>query len=526
MATNTRKLASLLGASGAGIGNDGLMQSAGIDTDMATQAELDAVTAASEAADNKITSNQAILAIRQAADHNDVKYSLQDRIIDNYYDASGIDGTPSTNHVLTAGAYGGSSSGGTISQDADATGTHGTYTWYKWTDHSATGSIVISGATIAFDYLVVAGGGGTARSQGSTGGNGGAGAGGMLTAASLSVSPATYTVTVGDGGVGRLSSNGVGTSGGNSSIAGSGITDIVSTGGGFAGGAASSTDADAGNGGSGGGSAGTSGNTGGTGVVGQGTAGGSAAGYGGCGGGGKAVAGANSVSGNVATAGGLGEDQVMGLSASDSYAFLGAASAGHDSGGARYFAGGGSGNNNGGGTMGLAGGLGGGGASATSQTTLGTVGTDGTGGGAGASGYASQNGMDGGSGIVILRTLTSNTIGVYNNLTLQSTDTTAETEPDYADMVMLIEDSGGTPAVINTDIKGSISEDSGVTFTEGVLVDEGDWGTNKRILAFHDLDISAQNNSGNSKSMCYKITTHNQSASKETKIHATSIGWR
>jgi len=40
--TNTRKLAALLGASGAGIGTDGLMQSAGIDTDMATQAELDA----------------------------------------------------------------------------------------------------------------------------------------------------------------------------------------------------------------------------------------------------------------------------------------------------------------------------------------------------------------------------------------------------------------------------------------------------------------------------------------------------
>ena len=40
--TNTRKLAALLGASGAGIGTDGLMQPAGIDADMATQAELDA----------------------------------------------------------------------------------------------------------------------------------------------------------------------------------------------------------------------------------------------------------------------------------------------------------------------------------------------------------------------------------------------------------------------------------------------------------------------------------------------------
>ena len=98
--TNTRKLAALLGASGAGIGTDGLLQAAAVDANVATQAELDAVTAASEAADNKITSNQAILAIRQAADHNDVKYNLQDRIIDNYYDASGIDASASTNEIL------------------------------------------------------------------------------------------------------------------------------------------------------------------------------------------------------------------------------------------------------------------------------------------------------------------------------------------------------------------------------------------------------------------------------------------
>ena len=53
---------------------------------------------------------------------------------------------------------------------------------------------------------------------------------------------------------------------------------------------------------------------------------------------------------------------------------------------------------------------------------------------------------------------------------------------------------------------------------------EGTWGTNKKILAFHDLDISGQ---PSGTSMCYKITTHNQSAgSKETKIHATSIGWK
>jgi len=112
---------------------------------------------------------------------------------------------------------------------------------------------------------------------------------------------------------------------------------------------------------------------------------------------------------------------------------------------------------------------------------------------------------------------------VANNLTLQSTDTTASTaNPDYADMIILMENAEGT-ATLNTDIKGYISEDSGVTFTQGTLVDEGSWGTDKKIVAFHDLDISAQTGSA----MCYKITTHNQSAgSKETKIHATSIGWR
>ena len=112
--------------------------------------------------------------------------------------------------------------------------------------------------------------------------------------------------------------------------------------------------------------------------------------------------------------------------------------------------------------------------------------------------------------------------GSGSNLTLQSTDTTAETEPDYADMIILIEDAHGT-ATLNTDIKGYISEDSGVTFTQGTLVNEGTWGTNKKILACHDLDISAQSGT----SMCYKIETLNQGAgSKETYIHATSIGWK
>ena len=162
----------------------------------------------------------------------------------------------------------------------------------------------------------------------------------------------------------------------------------------------------------------------------------------------------------------------------------------------------------------------GGGGKGTNTSTTNQNGTANRGGGGG--GIDNGTGGAGGSGIIVLRRLTA-VVASGGNLTLQSTDTTASTaNPDYADMVVLMENAHGT-ATLNTDIKGYISEDSGVTFTQGTFVDEGTWGTNKKIIAFHDLDISAQTGSA----MCYKITTHNQSAgSKETKIHATSIGWK
>ena len=86
-----------------------------------------------------------------------------------------------------------------------------------------------------------------------------------------------------------------------------------------------------------------------------------------------------------------------------------------------------------------------------------------------------------------------------------------------------MEDGAGT-ATINTDIKAYISRDSGANFTQGTLVEEGTWGSSsKRIMAFHNLDISGQ---PSGTSVCYKITTHNQSGSKETRIHAVSHGWK
>jgi hypothetical protein len=107
------------------------------------------------------------------------------------------------------------------------------------------------------------------------------------------------------------------------------------------------------------------------------------------------------------------------------------------------------------------------------------------------------------------------------DMTLQSVATTAEAAPTSGDIVMLIENAAGT-AVLNTDIKAYVSRNGGTTFTEGTLTDEGSWGTNKKILAFHDLDISGQSSG---TSMKYKITTHNQAANKETRIHAVSLAW-
>tara|TARA_Y100000593_G_scaffold90215_1_gene176145 strand:+ start:1110 stop:2891 length:1782 start_codon:yes stop_codon:yes gene_type:complete len=108
------------------------------------------------------------------------------------------------------------------------------------------------------------------------------------------------------------------------------------------------------------------------------------------------------------------------------------------------------------------------------------------------------------------------------DLTLVSISHTASSAPTKGDLVMMIENAKGT-ATLNTDVKGYISRDGGTTYTQGTLVDEGSWGTNKKILAFHNLDISGQ---PSGTAVRYKITTHNQStASKNTRIHGTSVAW-
>ena len=109
-----------------------------------------------------------------------------------------------------------------------------------------------------------------------------------------------------------------------------------------------------------------------------------------------------------------------------------------------------------------------------------------------------------------------------NDLTLISTSTTAEATATTGDLVLLIEDGAGT-ATLGTDIKGYISRNGNANYSNEVTwVDEGDWGTNKRIIAARGVALGAL---AGTVDMRYKITTHNQSASKETRIHAASLAW-
>ena len=110
-----------------------------------------------------------------------------------------------------------------------------------------------------------------------------------------------------------------------------------------------------------------------------------------------------------------------------------------------------------------------------------------------------------------------------SDLTLVSASTTALSAPTKGDLVIMLENAKGT-ATINTDIKGYVSRNGGSNWTQGTLVDAGGWGTNKKTFEFHDVDISGQ---PSGTAMRYKITTHNQStASKNTRIHGVSLGWK
>ena len=464
--------------------------------------------------DNTVQSNIAMLGFKVATNGSLVKYDLVKQSIDEFNDTSGVDASASTNEARSGSApyyyFGGSTSTPTVTQDANATGVDGDYTWYKYTDG---GTYSQDAAQSDIDFLVVAGGGAGGEATGSAGyGRGGGGAGGLRTSYStsgggasaeskLSIGSGTsYTMTVGGGGAVVTDTRGA--TGVASSISGSDITDITTVGGGGGGGYSVLPAGAVGGSGGGAGYNTSSGGAAGAGTASQGYAGGTSDNNTGGGGGGAGAVGGN----NSTYDGGAGG---VGLSNSIT-------------GSAVFYAGGGGAGGNAGSDNGGNGG--GGRGSRDSGNVTSVAGTANTGGGGGGGLYASataQAASAGGSGIVIIRRLTTATTS-GTDLTLQSTDSTALSSPTYGEFVTLIENAYGT-ATLNTDIKGYVSRDSGTTFTQGTLVDEGTWGTNKKILGFHDLTITGAAGT----SMCYKITTHNQAASsKETRVYATSIGWR
>ncbi len=435
----------------------------------------------------------ALLGFKVAANGSLAKYNLVDQTVDDFQDASGIDASASTNE-LTGGSgiakyyHGGISvtptaTGGTITTDGD----------YKIHSFTSNGTYVNDTAQIV-EYLMVGGGGGGMGHTGNTSGygDGGGGGGGFLTATDLSMSAASYAVTVGLGAPTRSSdsSNGVG---GNSVLSGTGISTLTAFGGG--GGGNGGTPAPPEVGGSGGGS-------GGNGLTGaaatsttpsQGFAGGDSTHAGGGGGGAYAV-GSNGVGPPwVGGAGGLGKaSSITGSSVT--------------------YAGGGGGG-------GVTGGAGTGGGGNGGSSGNGTAGTDGKGGGGGGGAWTGTGG-DGGNGIVIIRRKT--VAASARDLTLQSVANTALSAPTTGDVVMLIENASGT-ATLNTDIKAWVSRNGGTGWDQATLVDKGTWGTNKKIVSANNVAFS---NSASGTDMRYKITTHNQSAgSKETRVHATSLAW-
>ena len=446
--------------------------------------------------DDVVQSNIAMLGFKVAVNGSLVKYNLVDSSVDEYEDASGVDAGASSNEVLSGGAY---STTPAATEDSDETGTDGGDTWYKWTDTGATGSI-IPAANASYEWLVIAGGGSGSFGGGGAGGlrtsYGSTSGGGASAESNLSlVSGTTYTITIGAG----LIAGAGGTAGDSSTISGSDITDVTSVGGGQGGGV--SGNAGSGSNGSSGGGTGYNGGSGGTGTANQGFAGGDA-GSGESGGGGGGGAGAVGADGSGSVVGGAG----------------GAGIAISITGSAVTYAGGGGGGYNGVGGSG-------GGAPGKNDTyaawNTGGAGANGnadanTGGGGGGcnGGENVPYGGTGGSGVVILRTATAAT-----SMTLVSVANTALSTATKGSLVMLMENSVGT-ATLNTDIKGYVSADGGSNYTQGTFVDEGTWGTNKKILAFHDLVLS---DSGTD--LRYKIETLNQSGAKHTKIHATSIGW-
>ena len=451
--------------------------------------------------DDTVMSNIAMLGFKVAAANDLAKYNLVDQVIDEFEDSSGIDASASTNEAVTSGyVHGTVVTTPSRSGNWDTTGTDGDYTWWKWTTVTTSGSYTTDTAQ-TYEYLVVGGGGGGGNGWANDANGSGGGAGAYRAATGFAIAAGTLSgISVGDG-------NGGQATGGDSVM-----STITSNGGG--GGASHNCQ---------GGVTPGNGSSSGKGTAGETCSAPTTAGaYGNDGG--SATGGGISTN-NASTGGGGGAGGNGGNGASASPGGAGGVGLQNDIDGTnRWYAAGGGGGSTHGPSHGQTNGIGGAGTSGGNAAGGDAVdGTGSGGGGASNDGGSSASGGSGGSGVVILRAPTSITTS-GGNLTLQSTATTAKDgAPTKADLIILMEDAVGS-ATEDVDVKGFVSRD-GTNFSGAVdFVDEGTWGTNKRILAAHDVDISGI---ATGTSMKYKIQTLNQSnGSKETKIHAVSLGWR
>ena len=145
-------------------------------------------------------------------------------------------------------------------------------------------------------------------------------------------------------------------------------------------------------------------------------------------------------------------------------------------------------------------------------------GTANTGGGGGGGG----TGTTGGSGIVVIRYVSGALGPQYNNMSLVSNATTAESAPTKGDIVMTYTNGVGT-ASLNVDLTAEFSADNGATWTSTTLEAQGNTGTSSPhfIVTAHDVPLTSTSGT----SMRYRIKTLNQSVSKITRVHAVSLGW-
>ena len=518
-----------------------------------------------------IENNIAMLGFYRATDHSKAKYNLVDQVVDDFNDVTGIDAANSTSELLLNGAYSGASvypqfgdsSDGSLSTSGNVTHTvqnkNGSYdgdmvikeyssltinSGHTMTvDQPCRGLMILVNGDCTINGTLSMHARGASANPSSSGGsdNNAVGASGLQVGFATTSGSSSFTNDgTGYNGCGtavrstlatfnNLSSNGViatiqrtgaagdpGKSSHNNTSGSNGSTG--QSGGGGAGGWDGSNTVSV----SGAGAAGTcfSGGSGGGGST---TSGGhsslDAVAYGGAGGNANGSAGAQGGVGNPAGTstgggqGGVGTGGLLVLVVKGNLTIGGSgvvtAKGVDGSGNSRYAAGGGSGGGNiiyaYGGTL----------------SNSGSITANGGHGQPTATGGDASTYADGGNGSVqAISNLTQTSTG--GNLILQSVASTASSAPSTSDLVTLIENSEGT-ATVNTDIKGYVSRDGGSNWTQGTLIDEGSWGTNKKILAFHNLDISSQ---PSGTSLKYKITTHNQSSgSKQTKIHATSLAW-